>query len=99
MSFFKEVEGEGAVIQEGGAFKQVPIATRDGYLFAKVGSVFYRLMADGSTSKAGGKMRLDFMSFDGQLCKDALGRLCTPQVSGAVSLAKADRQKLIGGSS
>lgn len=65
MSFFKEVEGEAAVLVIGGVYSQVPLYTRDGYLYAKYGSGFVRLMADGATTKA--KLRLDFMSFDGAL--------------------------------
>lgn len=73
MSFFKEVEGEAAILVENGLFRQVPLYTRDGYLFAKYGSGFVRLMADGSTTRA--KCRLDFMTWEGQLYRDGLGRL------------------------
>jgi hypothetical protein len=99
MAFFKEIEGEGAIIQEGGVFRQVPLFERDGYIFAKLNGGFVRLMADGSTSKAGGKMRLDFMSFDGGLYRDALGRLCRGSVAGAVALDTKHQQLLLGASS
>ncbi len=96
MSFFKEVEGEAAVLVENGVFKQVPIYSRDGYLFAKVAGGFVRLMHDGSTTKS--KMRLDFMSWEGPLCRDAVGRLCTPEVKGSQVIA-ADKAQLLLGSS
>lgn len=93
MSFFKDIEGDGAVIVVAGVFKQVPLATRDGHLFAKVGGGYVRLMADGSTSKAG--MRLDFISMDGVM-RDPLGRLCTMERAGAKALDGPALQKLLG---
>lgn len=97
MSFFKEIEGEGAVVVENGTYKQVSLYERDGYLFVKVGGGFVRLYADGATSKAGGKLKLDFMSFDGPLCRDPMGRLCSPTVKGAMSLESDKAQLLLGG--
>ncbi len=94
MSFFQEIEGEAAVLVNNGVYQQVPLFTRDGYLYAKVGGGFVRLLADGSTTKA--KTRLDFMSWTGPLCRDALGRLCTKDVPAAKALG-ADAQKLLGG--
>lgn len=94
MSFFQEVEGEAAVLVENGVYRQVPIYTRDGYLYAKINGGFIRLMSDGSTTKS--RMRLDFMSFDKQLYRDGLGRLCTSEVKGAKSL-EGDKVKLLLG--
>lgn len=96
MSFFKEVEGEAAILIENGVYKQVPLYTRDGYLYAKIGSGFVRIMADGATTKS--KMRLDFMSWTGPLFRDSLGRLCTEAVSGAKALPGEHAQKLLGSS-
>ena len=73
MSFFKEIEGEAAVIVENGIFKQVALAERDGYLYAKAGGGFIRLHRDGSTSKSGGKTRWDYISCNS--FPDDLGRL------------------------
>lgn len=95
MSFFQEIEGEAAVLVENGVYKQVPLYSRDGYIYAKIGGGFVRLMADGATTKS--KMRLDFMSFDQPLFRDALGRLCTETVSGAKQLEPAKQQLLLGG--
>lgn len=70
--FFKEIEGEAAIIIENGVYKQVPIFERRGELFAKSGGGFIRLMVDGSTSKA--KARLDCISFD-KLAMTPTGKL------------------------
>ena len=94
MTFFKEVDGEAAVLVENGVYKQVPIYTRNGFLFAKVSGGFVRLMADGSTSKS--KMRLDYMSWEGRLMRDGVGRLCTDEATGAKELDPARVQALIG---
>lgn len=94
MGFFKEVEGEGAVIIIGGVYKQVPLATRDGFLYAKTAGGYVRLMADGSTTKD--KMRLDYMTWDGELRRDQYGRLCTPDVKGARSLEPERKTLLLG---
>lgn len=94
MSFFKQVEGEAAVLVESGVYKQVDLYTRDGYLYAKSNGGFVRLMADGSTTKA--KQRLDFMTFDGPLMRDALGRLGTTDMKGAKALEPAKAQLLLG---
>lgn len=95
MSFFQEIEGEAAVLVENGVYRQVPLYTRDGFLYAKTGAGFVRLMADGATTKA--KMRLDYMSFEKPLFRDALGRLCTADVKGAKALEPAKAQLLLGG--
>lgn len=82
----------------GGVYSQVPLYTRDGYLYAKYGSGFVRLMADGATTKA--KLRLDFMSFDGALYRDALGRLCTDGAKGTLKALDGDaKTMLLGGPS
>lgn len=96
MSFFKEIEGEAAILVENGVYKQVPLYSRDGFLYAKIGGGFVRMMADGATTKA--KLRLDFMTFDKPLYRDPLGRLCTADVAGAKPLEPAKAQLLLGGS-
>lgn len=96
MGFFKDVEGEGAIIIQSGVFKQVPIATRDGYLFAKINGGYVRLMADGSTSKD--KTRLDYITWEGELRRDNYGRLCSSEVNGSKSLDPKKRELLLGSS-
>ena len=95
MSFFKEVEGEAAIVVENGVYKQVSLYTRDGHLYAKTSGGFVRLMADGATTKA--KLRLDFMSWNGELRRDALGRLCDRTVKGATVLDAPRARLLLGG--
>lgn len=94
MGFFQEIEGEAAVLIENGVFKQVPLYSRDGYLYAKVSGGFVRLMSDGSTTKA--KMRLDTLSWTGELRRDPLGRLCLPDVKGAKALDSTGQKLLLG---
>lgn len=94
MSFFQEVEGEAAVLVENGVYHQVPLYTRDGFIYAKAKGGFVRLMADGATTKA--KLRLDFMSWTGDLARDPLGRLCTPGAAKAVPLEPIKAQALLG---
>lgn len=79
MSFFKHVEGEAAILVQNGVYRQVDLYTRDGYLYAKLANGFVRLMADGATTRA--KCRLDFMSWNGGLYRDRMGRLCTGETA------------------
>lgn len=73
---FKLIEGETAVIREGGIYKEVALATRnDGELYVKAKGGFVRLYADGSTS-AGSRCTLDTLALDAPLFKDRLGKLC-----------------------
>jgi hypothetical protein len=51
MSFFKQVEGEAAIIISNGVYRQCDLYTRDGYLYAKISGGFVRLMADGATPR------------------------------------------------
>jgi len=83
---FKIIEGETAVIREGGVYKEVLLATRNnGELYVKAKGGFVRLYADGSTS-AGSRCVLDTIVFDTPLYKDRVGRLCTATAKGRVAL-------------
>jgi len=85
---FQIIEGETAVIREGGVYKECAIATRnDGELYVKAKGGFVRLYADGSTS-AGSKCSLDTLALDAPLFKDRFGKLCVG--------AAADRKPLEG---
>ena len=94
MSFFQQVEGEAAVLVENGVYRQCDLYTRDGYLYAKIGSGFVRLHSDGATTKA--KCRLDHMSWTGDLARDQLGRLCRPDVPRSKVLGADQAQLLLG---
>ena len=97
MTYFKALEPEGqvAIIVKSGVYQQAPLYTRNGYLFAKVGSGFIRLASNGSTSQS--STRIDSLVFDGNLHQDAFGRLCLASVNGTKPLEKATAQLLIGG--
>lgn len=96
--FFQEIEGEAAVLVERGVYRQVALYQRGGYLFARLaGGGFVWLMSDGSTTKA--HLRLDALSFEGALYRDALGRLCTIEVNGAKPLEDAKAKQLLIGAS
>lgn len=76
MGLFVQSEGDVAVVVTKGVYKQVPVFIRDGLLYAALGGGFIRLKEDGSTSQP--TTRLDHLDFDGELYRDAMGRLCVP---------------------
>lgn len=86
---FQIIEGETAVIREGGVYKEVQIATRNnGELYVKAKGGFVRLYADGSTS-AGSKCTLDTLALDKPLFKDRLGKLCVAPGTNRTALGTA----------
>lgn len=91
---FKEVEGEVAIIVQNGVYKQCPLFSRNGYLYAKANGGFVRLYHDGSTTVS--KCRLDTLTFEGELFKDSLGRLCDASVTGAKAIAPETKTLLLG---
>lgn len=82
--FFTQVEGEAAVVVVNGVYKQCEIYTRGGFLFAKTAGGYVALKADGSTSHP--KVRLDTLSWEDGLFRNAVGRLCTSERKGAIAL-------------
>lgn len=94
MTFFKELEGDAAVLSIGGVFKQAPLFTLDGHLFAQAAGGFVRLAADGSTSKA--KMRIVKLVTDAKLYRDPHGRLTVENGPKTKPLPEEKRQLLIG---
>jgi len=93
MGFFQHLEGHAAIIVENGVFKQTDLYSRDNRLFAKSGSGFIRLMADGSTTKA--KARLELLSIETPLYKSALGHLLLGNEANARPLEKPMAIKLV----
>lgn len=92
MTFFKKAEGECAVLQSKGVFKQVDVYTRDGGLFAAYGGGFIRIMSDGTTSKQGVSVNALLWSFS---LFSHLGRLVTARTNeNTRSLTEAERQQL-----
>lgn len=96
MSYFKPLEPEGQVVVlvDNGIYRQCPLYTFRGHLFARLGSGFVRLAADGSTSKA--RVRIESMVCDLELHRDQFGRLCDASVSGAKVLDNQNSTKLLG---
>lgn len=93
---FKPLEGDSAVLYQNGVFRQVDLATRGGYLFARLGGGGYvRLYADGSTSKDGCK--IDALSTEKPLCRDRFNRICDASVTGAKSIEAKDLLALTDG--
>lgn len=82
---FKPLEGDSAILYQKGVFKQCDLATRNGYLFAKVAGGYVRLYANGSTSRD--SMKLDTLAVEGTLHRDRLGRLCDGSVTGCSPLS------------
>ncbi len=93
MSGFKLIEGEYAIVSTGGVFKQVPLAERDGLIYAATGGGFIQLRADGSSSKS--SVRLDELSWEGPLHKTKLGKLCRPGVADSKPLPNEAAQLLL----
>lgn len=76
---FQILEGEVAVIREGGVYKEVQLAIRNnGELYVKSRGGFVRLYADGSTS-IGSKCQIDTLALDMPLYKDRFGKLCVSE--------------------
>lgn len=92
MSAFKLIEGEYAIISQGGVYKQVPVAERDGLLYAVAAGGYVSLRADASTSK--NKLRLIELSWEGALHVTKLGKLCRPGYKDSKALAQ-DKQLLL----
>lgn len=73
---FRMLEGEAAVLYEGGVYREVLLAVRgNGELFAKAKGGFVRLYADGGTSY-GSRCKIDTIFTEQPLYRDRLGKLC-----------------------
>lgn len=84
MGVFKESEGEVAILVRNGVWMQVPIYTRDGYLYGKISGGFIRLNSDKSTSAT--IYKIDAITWTGKLGRDKLGRLCEVTIEGSTPL-------------
>jgi len=91
---FKQIEGDSAIIVEGGVYKHADLYTRGDYLFAKTGGGFVRLYADGSTSKP--KCRIDTLATPIPLFRDNFGRLCDGSVKSSVPIEPEKAVLLLG---
>ena len=93
MSYFKEVEGDVAILSIGGVFKQVPLYTLDGHLFAKAAGGFVRLNETGSTSKD--RLRIVKLVTELDLYRDTHGRLTTVRGPKTRPIGQDNAAKLI----
>lgn len=90
MKLFKEMEGEAAILATNGTYAQVGLYTNNGFIFAKSGSGFVRLMLDGSTSKTNATTRCVFITLPaGAMSSDPLGRLAHRGTEGTKPIAPA----------
>lgn len=94
MTLFQIVETEQAIVSENGTYKQADLYQRDGLLYAKIGSGYVRLYADGTTTKP--KVRLDFLTGPIDVARDVCGRLCIAGITGSKPLTEDRRAALLG---
>lgn len=84
MSAFRELEGDSALLQSNGVYRQVPIFERNGVLFAKWGAGFVRLSQTGATSSP--TVQFTELVYEGPLYADAFGRLALSPAEGRKAL-------------
>lgn len=70
---FKPLEGDVAVIKQGGVFRTCELFEWRGGLYAKFGSGYVRLNENGSTTKDG--VSIEMLATDLPLYRDRFGRL------------------------
>lgn len=93
-ALFTPLEGDTAIIQSGGVFKQLPLYSRNGFLFVGLSSTsFIRLKADGSTSKP--NTALVHIETEFHLYQDKIGRLGTNKMPDAKKLIPDETNKLM----
>ena len=85
MSLFKELEGDSAIVVMGGVYKQVPLYTRNGFIFAAISGGYVRLKADGTTSKD--KLRIEHLETEVILHRDKFNRLGSSDIPNAKPIA------------
>lgn len=70
---FRKLDGDTAVLVQGGVYKTVDLYERDGKLFAAAAGGYVRLHENGSTSKD--KLQIESLQIEAPLYKDRFGRL------------------------
>lgn len=95
MGLFQQLEGDAAVLVSKGVYKQVPLYSRDGVIYAKANGGFIKLNLDGSTSKA--DHRLDTLAIEAALFKGKFGWLRIDKSDGACALSGRESEKLLLG--
>lgn len=72
---FDKLEGDTAMLVQGGVYKTTELYVWAGKLFAKAAGGYIRLRTNGTTSKDG--VRLEHMEIEQPLFSDKFGRLAT----------------------
>lgn len=82
---FKKLEGDTALLRQGGVYKPAELYTFNGGLFAKTAGGYVRLRANGTTSRDG--IAVEHMEYEGELYSDRFGRLTVQDGPGYQRLA------------
>lgn len=90
---FKHLEGETAILVQGGVHKVADLYERDGKLFAAAAGGYVRLNANGTTSKD--KLSIDTLALDAALHVDRFGRLCVAPGDGRKALSEPEAERLL----
>jgi hypothetical protein len=89
---FKKLEGDTAMLVQGGVYKTTDLYEWAGKLFAKAAGGYIRLRKDGTTSKDG--VRLEHMEIETPLFSDKFGRLATVNAGGYTPVAVTPEGRL-----
>jgi hypothetical protein len=79
---FEKMEGDRALLVQGGVFKQADLYQFAGALFARAAGGFVRLYANGSTSRPG--MPFTYLETAAPLYRDQFGRLTLTDGAGCI---------------
>lgn len=84
---FRELEGDTAIIVEGGVYKTGALYEHNGYLFVKINGGYVKVFENGTTSKTNGKQQLDSLQLDVArvLYRDPQGRIMVNQINDKVT--------------
>ena len=90
---FRKLEGDTALLVQGGVYKPADLYEMDGKLFAQASGGFVRLKTDGTTSKQG--VAFHALTTEEPLFTDRFGRLCVAAGDGRTALAPGQAQRLM----
>ena len=85
---FRKLEGDTALLRQGGVFKPCSLYSFQGGIYAQLGGGYVRLRKDGTTSKNG--VDFTYLEYDGLLYADRFGRLSCTDGDGYKQLRAAD---------
>ncbi|MEM9043505.1 MAG: hypothetical protein AAGC81_02335 [Pseudomonadota bacterium] len=90
---FNKLEGDTCIVRHNGVYRPADLYVWDGKLFAKIGSGYVRLRANGTTTKDG--TFLEHMEIEEPLFADKFGRLAVEPGSGRKEIARTDDGQLL----